>query len=249
MDRWSLWVLSCALGLLSCSALADVTVVPETIAAVEMSNRDVNRIVCSSGVVNDAFFSEEKGVTVSNQGNNSFVKFLIKSDGVNPDQYAVGRNEFYIVCDGEVYTLMVTPKDIVGQTIRLVPGARDRIEQNIAKFGPQVEEDRAVSLTLAVMRDEIPASFRVRETSNQDLLWQESLIEGARLAKRRVVRVEGLGLTLTEYWIQPTQDITLDEGMLLDPYFGQSIFSITLESLNARAHQVTRAFVVNREAE
>ena len=105
------------------TASADVTVSPETVTAVEMSSTDVNRVVCSNGVVNDAFFSQEKGVTVTNNGSSAFVKFLIKRDGVNPDIYASGRAEFYIVCDGAVYTLMATPKKIGAQTIWLAPGA------------------------------------------------------------------------------------------------------------------------------
>ena len=62
-------------------------------------------------------------VTVTNNGSSAFVKFLIKRDGVNPDIYATARAEFYIVCDGAVYTLMATPKKIGAQTIWLAPGA------------------------------------------------------------------------------------------------------------------------------
>ena len=121
------WGSSCMAVLIAWPVSADVTVRAESITAVEMSNRDVNRIVCSDGLINDAFFSEEKGIMVQNDGRNSFVKFLIKHDGINPDAYASHRAEFYVVCGGQVYTLMVTPKDIIGQTIRLMPGASDRI--------------------------------------------------------------------------------------------------------------------------
>lgn len=241
--------IACALVLLaSAQAWAEVTVSPERIAAVEMSNRDVNRIVCSQGVINDAFFSEEKGITVQNDGRNSFVKFLIKRDGISPDAYASHRAEFYVVCGGQVYTLMVTPKNIIGQTIRLVPGSADRIEDNLRLFGPQVEEDRAVSLSLSVLQDQIADSIRQSKIPYDQLQWVEDVIANARIAKRRDVQVEGIGLTLIEYWIRPAQDILLDEGMLLTPYFGESIFAITLESLNGKANRITRAFVVSRGA-
>lgn len=228
--------------------MAEVTVQAEAITAVEMSNRDVNRIVCSDGVINDAFFSEEKGITVQNDGRNSFVKFLIKRDGVNADSYASQRAEFYVVCGGHVYTLMVTPKDIVGQTIRLTPGASERIEDNLAVFGPQVEEDRAVSLTLSVLQDQIADSYRLTETAVEDLIWIEEVIPHARIAKRREVQVEGIGLTLREYWIRPNQDMLFDEGMLLTSFFGESIFAITFDSLNGKANRLSRAFVINRSS-
>lgn len=227
-------------------ATADVTVSPETVTAVEMSNTDVNRVVCSNGVVNDAFFSQEKGVTVTNNGSSAFVKFLIKRDGVNPDIYASARAEFYIVCDGAVYTLMATPKKIGAQTIWLAPGAKERIDKNLAEYGPQVEEDRAVSLTMAVMQDQIPDSYRVSQTGYQDMIWYENVVPDAKVAKRRDVRVEGIGFTLTEYWIQPDYDLQLDEGMLLNEWFGNAIFAITFDSLNGKANRVSRAFVVNR---
>lgn len=234
--------------LLGQSAIADITVAPETVTAVEMSNTDVNRIVCSNGVVNDAFFSQEKGVTVTNNGSSAFVKFLIKRDGINPDIYASARAEFYIVCDGVVYTLMATPKKIGAQTIWLTPGAGERIERNLAEYGPQVEEDRAVSLTMAVMQDRIPDSYRVAQTAYEDMVWYEQVIPDAKVSKRRDVRVEGIGFTLTEYWIQPDHDIQLDEGMLLNPWFGNQIFAITFDSLNGRANRISRAFVVTRRS-
>ena len=240
------WGSSCMAVLIAWPVSADVTVRAESITAVEMSNRDVNRIVCSDGLINDAFFSEEKGIMVQNDGRNSFVKFLIKHDGINPDAYASHRAEFYVVCGGQVYTLMVTPKDIIGQTIRLMPGASDRITDNLAVFGPQVEEDRAVSLTLSVLQDRIPDSFRLTETAVKDLKWLEDVMPNARIAKRRDVHVEGIGLTLSEYWIRPKRDMLFDEGMLLDAHFGHSIFAITFESLNGKANRITRAFVINR---
>lgn len=244
--RCALCVASVLVLVVSQSASADVTVSPETVTAVEMSNTDVNRVVCSNGVVNDAFFSQEKGVTVTNNGSSAFVKFLIKRDGVNPDVYASVRAEFYIVCDGAVYTLMATPKKIGAQTIWLAPGAKERIDRNLAEYGPQVEEDRAVSLTLAVMQDQIPDSYRVSQTGYDDMMWYENVVPGAKVAKRRDVRVEGIGFTLTEYWIQPNDDLQLDEGMLLNEWFGNAIFAITFDSLNGKANRISRAFVVNR---
>ena len=242
------WGTSVMAVLMACPGRADVTVRAEVITAVEMSNRDVNRIVCTDGLINDAFFSEEKGIMVQNDGRNSFVKFLIKRDGISPDGYASHRAEFYVVCGGQVYTLMVTPKDIIGQTIRLMPGASERIADNLAVFGPQVEEDRAVSLTLSVMQDRIPDSFRLAETAVEDLNWVEDLIPDSRIAKRRDVHVEGIGLTLSEYWIRPKRDMLFDEGLLLDPHFGHSIFAITFDSLHGKANRITRAFVISRSS-
>ncbi len=97
-----------------------------------------------------------------------------------------------------------------------------------------------------MLQDRIPNSFRLAETAIEDLNWLEDLIPDSGIAKRRDVHVEGIGLTLSEYWIRPNQDMLFDEGMLLDAYFGHSIFAITFESLNGKANRITRAFVINR---
>jgi len=44
---------------------------------VQLSNRDINRIVCS-GPMSDLIFSEEKGVTGHFSGNSAFIKFKAK---------------------------------------------------------------------------------------------------------------------------------------------------------------------------
>ncbi|NNF15700.1 MAG: hypothetical protein HKN70_03080, partial [Gammaproteobacteria bacterium] len=94
-----------ALLVAAVASAGEVTVVsPEAVTSGTLSNRDVNRIVCEDGDINDNFFSEEKGAIVSNQGKNSFIKFRQKHDGLHKPEYITARNEFYVVCAGQVYT-------------------------------------------------------------------------------------------------------------------------------------------------
>jgi len=227
--------------------LAETIVPPESPTIVEMSNTDVNRVVCTNGVINDAVFSADKGVVVDNIGSSSFVKFLIMRDGVNPDVYVTDRTEIYFVCDGVVYTLIAKPSQIMAKTIRLSAGTQNRLKKNLEEYGPQVEEDRAVSLSMSVMKDELSESYQVTQTAYEDMVWYENVIPNSNVAKRRVVKVEGIGFELIEYWIVPFFDINLDEGMLLKEWFGKDIFSITLDSLDGFKDHITRAFVINRK--
>ena len=170
----------------------------------------------------------------------------IKRDGDNPPIHPPARAPLSTASDGDLDTLKAPPKKTGAPTSWLAPGAKERIDRNLAEYGPQVEEDRAVSLTMAVMQDQIPDSYRVSQTGYEDMMWYENVVPDAKVAKRRDVRVEGIGFTLTEYWIQPDYDLQLDEGMLLNEWFGTSIFAITFDSLNGKANRISRAFVVNR---
>ncbi len=73
--------------------------------------------------------------------------------------YVTSPSEFFVACNGAIYPLYAEPADIPAQTISLVPGSRQRAHANNELLGPLVEEERAVSITLSLLADRIPASF------------------------------------------------------------------------------------------
>jgi len=237
-----------AVMLVSLPALAHTQVVkPDVVTPVEMSNRDINRVTCVDGAINDAFFSQEKGIVVENNGNNSFIKFLIQDDGLN-QEYVSSRSEFYLVCAGEIYTLMVSPKDIPGQTIRLSTGAKNRIKDNQELLSPLPDEERAVYLTMAALEDDIPDSFSVSTNTNSE--WVSRMTAGkpnTQLALRRTIRVDGLGLSLKEFLVRTSTTTTFSETDFLSSAIGESIFAVTMDPLSLEPGQVGRLFVVSKE--
>jgi len=87
-------------------------IAPEMPTIVQLSNRDINRIVCS-GPMSDLIFSEEKGVTGHFAGNNAFIKF--KAEELNGLlTYAETPSELFVVCNGAVYTLIADNKQLAG---------------------------------------------------------------------------------------------------------------------------------------
>lgn len=223
------------------------TVRPDVVTPIEMSNRDINRVTCVDGAINDAFFSQEKGIVVENSGNNSFVKFLINDNGQSMD-YVTARSEFYIVCAGDIYTLMVTPKDISGQTIRLSTGAKVRIEENQKLLSPLPDEERAIFLTLAALRDDIPESFTV--TDEPQDRWRADKTPskpGTNLSLRRSIRVEGMGLTLKEFLVKTQPGTTFEETDFLATQIDDSIFAVTMDPLRLEPGQIGRLFVISKE--
>lgn len=228
------------------SHLQAQTVMPDQIANIEMSNRDINRVVCTDGAINDAFFSQEKGIVLENSGRNSFVKFLINESGSDME-YVETRSEFYITCNNEIYTLMVTPTNIPGQTIRLSTGTRGRIEENQALLSPLPDEERAVYLTLAALHDDIPDSFTL-EPSDESA-WIQGLVsdQAVQISKRRQIRVDGMGMTLKEYLVRVDRRRTFEETAFLSNKLGDSILAVTVDPLELRPGQVGRLFIVEKE--
>lgn len=238
----NLVLLSCLLPMVA-NAL---TILPETVTPVTLSNRDINRIVCTTGDINDVYYSAEKGIKVSNEGANSFVKFLIKHDG-QKEQYVSVRSELYLVCNHQVYTLMVEPKAISGQTVRLGGGVANQMRTNIKRFGALPQESRAIALTKAAFKDDIPDSFTVNVTEGIKRAWQKSSINGMSYLKHRVIIMEGLGFKLTEFWVKATGKKYLQERDFLKTIFGKNIFAVTLGVDVLEKGQVGRVFIVEKE--
>jgi len=112
--------------------LANEVIPAEIPTAVELSNMDINRIVCP-GSMSDLIFSQEKGMTGHFSGNNAFVKFKIED--INGEYfYADEQSELFIVCNNTVYTLIVTPTDIPSVTLRLASPKGDYFQKNIAHY-------------------------------------------------------------------------------------------------------------------
>ncbi len=108
---------------------ADTVISAEIPTAVELSNMDINRIVCS-GPMTDLIFSQEKGMTGHFSGNNAFIKFKIEDMG-GEYIYADEQSELFVVCNNTVYTLIVTPTDIPSVTIRLASPKGDSFRKNM----------------------------------------------------------------------------------------------------------------------
>lgn len=223
------------------------TVRPDVVTPIEMSNRDINRVTCTDGAINDAFFSQEKGIVVENSGNNSFVKFLINDSG-HSMEYVTARSEFYIVCGGNIYTLMVTPKNISGQTIRLSTGSKAKIEDNQKLLSPLPDEERAIFLTLAALRDDIPDSFTVTDEAGDRWLSDRTPSKpGTKLSLRRSIRVDGMGLKLKEYLVKTHTGATFSETDFLATQIDDSIFAVTMDPLRLEPGQIGRLFVISKE--
>ena len=204
---------------------------PERTAVVELSNTDINRIHCESGEINDVWFSEEKGISVTTDKDNAWIKYRIRerrnSAGDPDNEYVSSRTEFYITCDGEVYTLLAYPVDTPAKGIRLSRGKGDTIKQNISIYEDMALEERAVVLTHKAIKDTLDDSVTVT-LSNESFAVTLDDNRSVDIRKVRDIAVDGMGLTLHEYRLSSLETIMIDEKQLMHPSFGGNILALTV---------------------
>ena len=204
---------------------------PERTTIVELSNTDINRIQCESGDINDVYFSEEKGISVTTDKDNAYIKYLImeknSAAGHPENEYVSARTEFYVTCDGEVYTLLAYPVDTAAKGILLTRGEGDRIARNLSIYEDMALEERAILLTHKVIKDTLDDSYTVKPSGE---FFTMTLDDGRNLhiRKLRDIIVEGTGLALHEYSLSSSQEIMLDEKQLMHTSFGSNILALTL---------------------
>ena len=224
-----------------------ITALPDQTSSIRLSNRDVNHVVCQGGEIEDVKFSAEKGISVERGGADAWIKFLVKEvDGEGPATrtYATAPSEFFINCNGAVYPLYAEPSDIPAQTVILAQGSSQRAKANADLLGPLVEEERAVSITLALLQDRVPASFSEVAPAARDITLPT--LAAARLHERRRIAIDGAGLSASEYLVRVAAAQKLDERAFLVSPLGADIFAVTLDRTDLRAGDTARLVVVRR---
>lgn len=238
--------MSCVAG----PALAQsVSALPDQANHIRLSNRDVNHVVCVGGDIEDVKFSAEKGLAVERGGPDAWIKFLVKEiedAGAKTRSFVTTPSEFFVSCNGAIYPLYAEPADIPAQTITLAPGAPQRARANEALLGPLVEEERAVSIALALLQDRVPPSFAEVAPSADRITLPE--LATVTVRERRRLAVEGTGLSASEYLVTGGIPMTLDERAFLDARLGADIFAITLDRLNLAPGSAARLIVIRRSA-
>lgn len=218
------------------------SVTPDVPTAVILSNRDTNRVVCVAGQIDGYRFSEEKGALVDGTGSEAFIKFLIERLG-EEQKYVTQRSEFYFQCGGVTYTILSAPSNIAAQTVYLVPGSGAEAKENRLRFKALSEEERAVSMSLDLLKDDVPASFHVRSVNEP---YDRYTLNRLDVRLVREVEVVGTIYRAREYLLRARSDVVLNERDFLKPTFGTSIYAVTFERLKLKAGEVGRVVLVYR---
>ncbi|TKB11255.1 type-F conjugative transfer system secretin TraK [Desulforhopalus sp. IMCC35007] len=224
------------------NSLADTVIQAEIPTAVQLSNVDINRIVCP-GPMNDLIFSQEKGMTGHFSGNNAFIKFKIEDAG-DEYIYADTQSELFVVCNNAVYTLLVTPTDTPSVTLRLASPSGDTFKQNIDQFKKMPLEKQALQIIREAYNGTYPTSYRISESNR--IVPLSSDLEATLI---QVVNVDGVGLRLNKYLIKSIaqEQVDVDEKIFLSSSISQSILAIAVDDHRLNPGQSTVAFVVDQK--
>ena len=123
---------TCCLLMVAGEGLAENGVPAEVPTLVELSSREINRIVCP-GPMTDLIFSEEKGLTGHFSGNNAFIKFTAE-EANGKRTYSEEPSEIYAICNGAVYTLIATPTETSAVTVRLAAAKAETVAENLERY-------------------------------------------------------------------------------------------------------------------
>lgn len=226
-----------------------IQALPDQTSHIRLSNRDINHVVCDGGEIEDVKFSAEKGLAVEKGGADAWIKFLtreVDDAGQVTRTYVTQPAEFFVTCNGATYPLYGEPAEIPAQTVLLVPGARQRAQANSDLLAALADEDRAVSVTMALLDDHVPATFS--EVAPSGVAVRLSSLPALSLTEQRRIAIEGTGLSASEYRLQAAAPIVLDERQLVDAGLGERIFAITLDRVRLAAGEAARLVVVRRGA-
>ncbi len=224
------------------SVHAAQSVAPDVQTTVKISNHDVNRFVCP-GTMQDMIYSKEKDITGHFSKSDAFIKFKITQIGAER-QYATEENELFLVCDGNVYTIITQPTSIPSTTVHLIPPAGDSVKQNVAIFKNMPLEKQALHIIRQAYGKQYPSTYKVTE-ANQRVFIRPDL----DVLLQQYVDVGGIGLRLKRYSISSmaTEDIAVKETDFLRSAVSPSLLAVAIEDHTLRPRESTRVFVVEKK--
>jgi conjugal transfer pilus assembly protein TraK len=236
--------MTASLLLLSSLARAEETMaLPERTTAVIVSNRDVNRIYCTKDV-EDVVWSKEKPATVKVSGANVFVKFLVGRQG-EAERLTEATLDLHVVCAGEVYTLILHPRDRDSATIRLADTTKQDLAAVAKDWGSLALEDKVKRLTLVAYKHEVPSGFSRRMIESNDPRFSIKAYKDLQILGQAETVAPGTGLRATEYAVVAAKSMNLSERDFLLKDMGD-IVAVTVDPLNVAAQGASRVIVITR---
>jgi len=212
---------------------------PEVLTPVEVSNRDVNRIICTD-TVQDVVYSKEKPLELKVIERNIFVKFLIKQEG-GKEIYYTQKIDMHVICGDSIYDILLIPKDITSQTL-LLKNAASKVKKNLSSFKGMAHEAKLIKLLRIAYTEEFPDGFTVTDLTGKKEFEASVDYSDIDLRARRKVMVEGTGLVLTEYVVTADKSMELREtdflGLSKKPYL------IALEQNKLPSGGSARLFII-----
>jgi len=229
--------------LICCSAVHATNIQPDKPQKIAISAKDVNRVTCVSGMVEDVFFSEEKVQQVSVARDKVFIKLPIKQDGETLT-YAKNTIDFDIICDGLAYKFFAEPReDLRGQIIYLGDPQVNQALQNLQILDGMDKEDQYVVLIDAVMSNG-RLNSHVFNALTKEKFQQTLNLNNRTLQLHQSYRFNGAGLRVKHYLYPGKPGDTYREEQFLIPQISTRARAITVHPLTVSAEGYVNVIVI-----
>ena len=222
--------------------MADAFAKPDVITKIAVSNTDVNRIV-SPEPIKDVVYSKEKGLMVHFIGKNAFIKFVIKRNIDGSFSYITQPAEIYVVTQDAVYTIIVSPQNVAGRTIRLSGGNLKKIQTNNKMFAQLPYEKRIIKIIKSVYKNNIPYSWDVVHPQNpKPIVIKDFLF----ITPLTLINIEGTGFSLKEYKVVSSISMHITETDFLSKKLAKNPKAIALTGFNVSKDNPVYLFIVTK---
>jgi hypothetical protein len=212
----------------------------EGMQAVEVSLKDISRIVCFTDITR-VIYSKEKVIEIKNEGKDAFIKNLPieavdPSSGKTTLKYDRRPKEVYLLCGTKTYSLILVPEDIPATTIYLRSSAGER--ESASKYERANDYDNTIfNLIKTVYREDIPNGYQVTDISTLAKTYQQADIVHTKDYTGDMLQVQ-------EYLIFAKSPLNIDEIAILEQLKIKSPLAITVIDNILEANQQTRVIVV-----
>jgi len=210
--------------------------------AVEISLRDVSRLVCFTDI-EKVIYSKEKGIEIKTSGRNAYIKNLPK-ESVNPltgklmIEYDSRAKELYVICGEKTFSLVLIPQDIPAVTAYLQSYHSDATKA-LQHEKSNTYEDTILELIKSAYLEEVPRGYEVNEINKPVKEFQEVQII-------HIKEYIGGMYQIHEYVVKAKVELTLNEATILDTLKPNNTLAVSIVHLYLRPNEQTRVFIVSR---
>ena len=207
---------------------------------VDISLKDLNRITCSGGKLTRVIYSKEKGIMIKQVGNDFYVKVIPVEEtdpfGKTKIIYRAKPTEVYAYCSGNVFSLILNPKDIPAETIILKVNGNSE-KKRAGSFEREMPyEETLLRLIKYAYKENVPPGYSAKEVNKivKDYTHLEVVL-------KRVY--EGSALNVYEYILTAKNKVYLNESQFVKLAPDPRAIAIVKPSLSKG--EMTRLFIVS----
>lgn len=212
--------------------VAATNIQPDKPRSIDISAKDVNRVTCVNGMIQDVFFSEEKVQQVSVAEDKVFIKLPIKQDG-EVLTYAKNVVDFDIICDGLAYKFFATPKeDLRGQIIYLGDPQISQALSNLSQLDGMDKEDQYQMLVDAVLSNG-RINNHLFNSLTKEPIKQTLVLENRELTLQQSFRFNGAGLRVKHFVYPAKTGESYREEQFILPQISSQMRAVTVHPLTA----------------